>query len=128
MAPPPKQVLTLVRIALLTGVLVFGAVAYVVRQGSAPSIAAGEATTLRLVGMIVWGIALAGLIGLRLVFRARAEAGRDTKLPLIAWALGEMPALFGGVFYLLTGDWTIFMTGLVGLLAAFALFPVPQRG
>ena len=52
----------------------------------------------------------------------------SSKLPLIAWAIGEMPALFGGVFYLLTGDWTIYMTGLVGLVAAFALFPVPRQG
>ena len=128
MAPPPRQVLTLVRIALLTGVLIFGAVAWLVRQSSALSVGAAEAHTLRTVGMIVWGIALAGLLGLRLAFRERVEAGRDTKLPLMAWALGEMPALFGGAFYLLTGDWTMYVTGLVALLASYALFPVPRSG
>ena len=129
MAPAPKQVLNLIRIALLSGVLVFGAVAYVVRMNaSQPSLAGDGAHTMRLVGMGVWIVALLGLIGMRLALRERIERGRDTQLPIIAWALAEGPAVFGGAFFLLTGDWTIYACGVVGLVAAFALFPVPERG
>ncbi len=127
MAPPPRQTLNVIRIALLSGVLVFGAVAYGVRNGgTAPTIDRDGAHTMRLVGMAVWAAALAGLIGMRLVFREKIERGRDTQLPIVAWALAEGPALFGGTFFLLTGDWTIYLCGVVGLLAAFALFPVPR--
>ena len=127
MAPAPKQALTIIRIALLSGVLVFGAVAYVVRSGgTAPALGVEGARTMRYVGMAVWAVALAGLVGMRLVFRERIERGRDTQLPVVAWALAEGPALFGGAFYLLAGDATIYVAGVVGLLAAFALFPVPQ--
>jgi hypothetical protein len=129
MAPPPKQALNIIRIAMLAGVLVFGAVAYVVRMGgSQPALTGEGAHTLRLAGMVLWVIALLGLIGMRLLLRERIERGRDTQLPIIAWALAEAPALFGGVFFLMTGDWSIFAAGVVGLVAAFALFPVPERG
>ncbi|MBI3789282.1 MAG: hypothetical protein HY275_00170 [Gemmatimonadetes bacterium] len=129
MAPSPGQVLTLVRIALLSGVLVFGGVAYAVRQGgTVPSITHEQAQTLRVTGMVIWGLALAALVTMRLALAERIARGRDTKLPLVAWAIGEMPALFGGVFFLLVGDWTIYVAGVVGLLASYALFPVPSRG
>ena len=121
--------MNLIRIALLSGVLVFGAVAYVVRQGGSPPSLSGEgAHTMRFVGMGVWIVALLGLVGMRLLLRERIERGRDTQLPIIAWALAEAPALFGGVFFLMTGDWTIYAAGVVGLVASFALFPVPERG
>ncbi len=127
MARSPRQALTLVRIALLSGVLVFGAVAFAVRtMGDAPELGPEAARTMRTVGMVIWGLALAGLVGMRLVLRERIERGRDTTLPIIAWALAEGPAVFGGAFFLITGDWTVYMAGVVGLLAAYALFPVPS--
>lgn len=126
--PSPRLVLGIVRIALLSGVLLFGGIAYAIRQGGAPpSVPADQAATLRLVGMIIWGVALAALVGMRLVLAERLSTGRDTQLPLVAWAIAEAPALFGGVYFLLAGDWTIWLAGVVGLAASYVLFPVPER-
>lgn len=126
--PSPRLVLGIVRIALLSGVLLFGGVAYAIRQGgSPPSVPADQAATLRLVGMVIWGVALVALVGMRLVLADRLSTGRDTQLPIVAWAIAEAPALFGGVYFLLAGDWTIWLAGVVGLAASYVLFPVPER-
>ena len=129
MAPAPRQVLNLVRMALLSGVLVFGAVAYGVRKvGTMPPMEQMAAASLRTIGVIVWTVSLIALVGLRVRFRETVERSRDTRLPLVAWAIGEAPAMFGGAFLLLTGDTMVFTAGLLALLLSFALFPVPNRG
>jgi ABC-type Mn2+/Zn2+ transport system permease subunit len=64
---------------------------------------------------------------LLLVLRARLarlteSAGRSVLI--IAWAIGEAAALFGGVYYFLSGEPQWFIIGLFLMLASFILFPI----
>ena len=46
---------------------------------------------------------------------------------IVGWALGEVPAVWGGIHYLLTGDPQRYFTGLMFLVMAFLLLPVRAR-
>lgn len=114
--------------AILLGVLMFGAVAWWQRR--APDFAVAEGVRmrpLRLAGMAAWAFAILGIIGLRLKFAREAESGSRPQLSIVAWALAELPALFGAVYFYLTGDLTLFVAGLGALVISFLLFPIARR-
>ena len=121
--------LALIRIALLGGVLLFGGVSYYLHHaGSAPPAPGAEqARMLRWIGYAVWGGAIAAIFAVRALFARATDAGRRANLTIIGWALGESPALYGGVIYFLSGDWQLYIAGLVAMLTTFAIFPAPRR-
>jgi hypothetical protein len=125
---PPSSVarLAAIRLAILLGVLMFGAVAWYQRRAPDWERPDVRLQPLRYMGMAAWGVAVVGIIALRLRFRASADVGATPRTAIVAWALGELPALFGAVFYYLTGDVTLFATGLAALAIAFVLFPLPR--
>ncbi|HEV2146219.1 MAG TPA: hypothetical protein VGR37_02250 [Longimicrobiaceae bacterium] len=133
MAPAPSPsgprpaALALVRLAILTAVLGFGAVVwYLQRQpGWAPS--AVDRDTLSYVSLAVWVLAGGGVLLVRSLQRRQADPGRARPLLVAGWALGEVTALWGGVYYLLTGDPQRYFTGLIFLALVFLMFPVPGR-
>ena len=119
--------LAAIRMAILLGVLAFGAVAWYQRRSPdwvAPAVATRP---LRYAGMAAWLIAIVGIIGLRLRFAREAEQASDARISIVAWAFAELPAVFGAVFYYLTGDLTLFAAGVGALMIAFLLFPVGPR-
>lgn len=122
--PPPASTLALVRIALLLGVLTFGAVTYYVQRGADWRPAAPEAlSSLRLAMLSTWVVVVLLLLVVRARFsRLTESAGRSVLI--IAWAIGEGAALFGGVYYFLSGDTQWFIIGLFLMLASFILFPI----
>jgi hypothetical protein len=125
---PRTQNPRVIRLAFLGGVLMFGAVSYVVQHGDnpPPRPSAEAMQTLRYVGYGLWAAVITGLIALRLVFARLIERGSNPQLSLGGWALGEMLALFGGVYYFQTNDFSLYVSGIVAMLATFALFPVPR--
>lgn len=121
---PPTGTLAVMRLALLMGVLAFGAVVYYLQRGENWQAAdASSLSALRMALLSAWVVVALLLIILRLrLSRLAAPAGRS--LLIIAWAIGEGAALFGGVYYMLSGDPQWFIIGLFIMLASFILFPI----
>ena len=124
---PPPASLAVIRLALLVGVLMFGAVTYMVQRGETWTPARPELLGLLRVAMLsVWLVAILLLFILRARLTSLSEtAGRSVLI--IAWAVGEGAALFGGVYYFLSGSAEWFIIGLFVMLASFILFPIRRR-
>lgn len=125
-SPPPAS-LAVIRLALLVGVLMFGAVTYMVQRGDTWTPARPELLgMLRIAMLSVWVVAILLLFILRARLTSLSEtAGRSVLI--IAWAVGEGAALFGGVYYFLSGSAEWFIIGLFVMLASFILFPIRRR-
>ena len=119
--------IALIRISLLLGVLLFGAVTWFLHrdpswQPQDPSTVAG----VRRAMYVVWAGAIVTLLALRPRLGAATGAARQSLL-VIAWAIGEGAALLGGVYYFLTDDARAFLGGLIVMLGAFLLYPIRRE-
>lgn len=122
--PVSPAALAAIRLAILLGALAFGGVvAYLVRLPDWTPAAGLDRTTFFYVGLGIWGAAAAGILLLRVRWGREPDPRRRVPLMVAGWALGEVPAIWGGVYYLLTGDPQRYFTGLVFLVAAFLLLP-----
>ncbi len=125
--PSPAQsitpkALTLIRGAMLGGVLVLGLAAWFIRRSrhEAPP----TPDVMRALGYAWYAlilVAAGGVAALR-----KAQAGRKTfeeraPLSIVGGALAEATALLGGVYFLLTGDPLLYALGVVALGASFRL-------
>jgi hypothetical protein len=120
--------LGLIRLALLAGVLLLGAVSWYTHRQAGWTSAPLE--TLRLLSTAVRAIWVAAFVGLVIVFvvaQRRPVAAQTGRYEIIGWALGEAPALAGGIYYLLGGDPRRYMWGVAGLLLTFVIFPGRPR-
>ena len=116
--------------SLLAGVLLFGGVTYYVRSQAgtaAQMLTAAEAQQLKYVGYAIWSVAVLGSLIVKLRFGARIERG-DYTIAMIGWSLAEAAALFGGVYYWLGGDYSLWLAGVIAMLVSFSLFPIPRDG
>lgn len=126
-APPPPSTaaLAVIRLALLLGVLTFGAMTtFILRRGD-PRPPAGDALdTLRIVGIVLWAIAVLAVAFLRL--RGTRIAGRmgSATPAILGWTVGEAVAIFGGVYYFLSGRPSWYLNGVLFLVATFVIFPL----
>jgi hypothetical protein len=120
--------LRLLRLTLVTGVLAFGVVVWFLRRsGSAPAPSASPEALL-LAGRIAWGVALAGCLLLFFRMRQASSSGQQRVYSIIAWALGEATALYGGVVFLLTGHALWYQLGVGFMVLTLLAFPaVPPR-
>jgi hypothetical protein len=111
----------LIRLAMLLGVLTFGGVVwYIRRSGDPPGVSADEARSLLWIGRAIWGVAIIGCI---VVFQLTQRRPRDSSYQILAWAFGEMVALYGAVIWFLTGTSGWYVPGLVFLVMTFLAFP-----
>jgi hypothetical protein len=117
-----KRTLALIRIALLVGVLVFGAIVWHLRRSADTSFAV-DPRGLRIAGQAVWGLMTLGTLGLFLA-AGRASPERRAAFSVIAWALGEATAVYGGLFWLLLGDRQWYLYGVACLLLTYFIFPI----
>lgn len=129
-APDRRAILRigLIRFAILLGVLVFGVVAWWMRDGATatPAPDPGFLSRLGILPALITGAALAAVVGLRLLWGKTADVARRRKLSIIALAPGEAAALFGAVGYFLAGDSRWYMAGMFVLAAAIVLFPLRE--
>lgn len=122
----PEAALAVIRIAMLSGVLVFGAVVWFLhRQPRAGPPAEGVAQMGRALP-IVFGAVIAALVALR-ALTGRADAGRARALTVVGWAVGEFAALAGGAHYLLARDPQWYAVGVLILVASYVVLPI-RRG
>ncbi|HEU4884378.1 MAG TPA: hypothetical protein VFT45_19130 [Longimicrobium sp.] len=119
----PPTTLRLIRLSLLMGVVVFGAIVSVMVQGNPPR-APEMAQPLLMVNIVYLIGAMAGILYFQRRHAAEPVRQRRVTFNVIAWALGESTALFGAVHYMLMGSPIPYLVGLGMLLAAFALVPI----
>lgn len=116
--------LLLIRIALLSGVLLFGAVVYFQqRNGATVSMQPGQAEALVWAARVLWGVAIAGTIGVWQMRQRAATRPQVQQWSIIGYALGEMVALFGAVVWYLTGTPSWYLPGVLFLAITFLVFP-----
>lgn len=117
----------ILRLALLSGVLVFGGVVWQLRRtGGAPASTA-DPRTLLLAGRVIWAAAMLACVVLFLLIGRAREAARVRTLSLVAWAVGESTALYGGVIYLLAGNPLFYQLGVGFMVLTFLAFPGEPR-
>ncbi|MBB4639060.1 hypothetical protein [Longimicrobium terrae] len=117
--------LRIVRMALLSGVVVFGAVVtWLVGQDGPRSTAPDVRAPLQWVNIGLLIASAAGVLVLQRIHAAERDARKRQTWNIIAWALGEATAMFGGVHYLLVGSPAPYLVGLAMLVASFVLVPI----
>jgi hypothetical protein len=121
---PPEAMQGVMRFAILMGVLLFGLAGWIVhRQPTWHAMAPAELAKLRMLGMVLWGVAAAATLGLFLVRQRMTDPARRRSINVVAWAsAGEIPALFGSVYFFLSGDLLWYATGLVWLVLILTVF------
>ena len=124
--------LNIIRLALLGGSVLFGAIAWYLTSSGQMTLTMDEGVTDTL-RYVFYALVAIHLIGILLV--GQRAAGTETftrraRLLIIGYALAEGLVLFGGVYLLLTGNAVLFLGGLLVFLVAFFLLPIqpePER-
>jgi hypothetical protein len=116
------RTLGLIRIALLVGVLAFGGIIWYIRRTGEIS-ANVNPHGLRVAGQAIWGLMTLGTLGL-FVTLGKAKPERRATLSVIAWALGEATAIYGGLYWMLLGDRQWYLYGVACLLLTYFIFPI----
>ena len=126
----PVRTFAVIRLALLTGVLLFGALCWFLTHqrggGAQPGTDPADLSVFRIVvpALCLGALAVAAVLRGR-VARTR-DAAQRASMRLIGWALGEGSALAGGAHYLLTGDPKLYVLGVVALLGTFIILPMRE--
>jgi len=119
-------VLRLIRLSLLFGVLAFGAVAYFTQTQRQPSLDPGVHNALRLAVFVLSAAVVVAAFVFR-TLRARAtEPAAVASTTIIAWAVGEAPAILGAATYFLSGDAQPFFIGVAAFLLMLISVPLPE--
>lgn len=120
----------LIRISMLTGILLFGGLIWFLHSSAngPANVQPGTAQTLLWAGRAIWGMAILGCIVLFGMLQRAPKASKTQTLSIIAWALGEMVALYGGVVWFIGGrnDW--YISGVIFLVLSLLAFPGGRAG
>jgi hypothetical protein len=122
---PRSATLRVIRIALLSGVLMFGGVAYYLTRQNGP-LGAENAAALQMINVVLLVGAGAGIMFIQRRHLAENDPAKRSTLNIIAWAMGEATALFGGVHFLMVGNPVPYLVGLVMMVAAFVVVPIRE--
>ncbi len=123
------QTLNIVRLALLTGVLGFGAYGWFSTRngGLSESLDPEVARVFQYAFIALFLGVMAGMAAIRRKALDGETFAKKAQFSLIGYALGEGVALFGGVYLLVSGSMTLYLAGLLVFLLAFVLFPIPEN-
>jgi len=124
----PSKQLFVMRIALVSGVAMFAALAtYQRTQGMRPDLS-GSAM-LDTMRYVLWGLALAAVfaaIFLKGRIEGAAAPGAHRTMTFIGWSFGEGVALFGTVQYFIGAPIATMALGLLTFAVVLILLPVPR--
>lgn len=126
---PPAQVQRIIRLAMLSGVLIFGAVIYYLRTSGMVenSLEVDDSSMFPLAAMGLVLMAGGSVFLFRRLIEQSSDETRRFQLSLVAYALCESAALFGGVLWLLSGVYLPFLAGVGVFVMAFAWIPGPTE-
>ncbi|HEY3288435.1 MAG TPA: hypothetical protein VGJ96_15040 [Gemmatimonadaceae bacterium] len=125
-ASPGAKVFFLIRLAMTVGVTTFIVVAWMLGgRGQPASVAAASLATLTTVMYVAVGVAAAVIMALKLRL-AEAEPAMRRSLSVVAWAVGEFAALFGGVMLFLTGEWRFVLPGALVFAMSLSVVRMPE--
>lgn len=120
------QSLQLIRLALMAGVLLFGAVILIVhRQPSWTPRPLPSAMDYALIACAIGAVSVAVLLKGRVTRESDPE--RRASLLIVGWSLGESAGLFGAVIFFITGQGQWYAFGLLAMACAFVLLPIGTR-
>ena len=122
----PTRSLSILRIALLSGVLLFGLAAFTV----GPQLQGSDSDDLFSVLRLAFaGLAIGSLAILKYLQPKVAASEHDAalKLTIVAWAIAEGAAFLGAIILLMTGVAWPYIAGVGIMLTSFVLFPVPTE-
>lgn len=127
LAPAPSaKVFFLIRLAMTVGVITFFAIAWFLQgRGEVPARPVSSLTALTTAMYTAVGIAAAVVMALKLRISS-AEPAMRRSLSVVAWAVGEFAALFGGVMVLLAGDLRLALPGALVFALALAAVRIPE--
>ena len=123
LSPEQAKVTGMIRMSFVIGVLLLGAVTYFIHRQPG-YVAPGDNPPLRL------ALGAMMLVAAGIIFFARMKLGTVTTLgelqtfSLIGWAGGEMAALAGGVYYLMTDNPSLYVVGLFVMIASLIIIPL----
>ena len=123
---PRSATLRIVRIALLSGVLIFGGLAYYLTEQQGGGLGPENGGLLQIANIVILVGAAVGIMIIQRRHLAQHDPAKRTTLNITAWALGEATALFGGVHWLLVGNPIPYMVGLVMMIASFVVVPIRE--
>ena len=120
------KVMLLIRVAMTVGVVTFIVVAWALRgRGDMPVVPAPSRATLTTVMYAAVGVAAAIIVALKLRIAGSAPA-MARSLSVVAWAVGEFAAIFGGVMLFLTGELRLALPGVLVFAMCLALVRIPD--
>lgn len=124
----PNRTLFFIRIALISGVAMFAALATWQRARGmpAPTLGPDQLTTLR---YALWALAAAA-VGAAFFLRGRMDSAsvqQRRSMTIVGWAFGEGVALFGVVQHFIGGPTSTMALGLLTFAVALLLLPVPRE-
>lgn len=126
LARPDRLRLTVVRTAMLFGVLALGGVTWFLqRDGRTATADPAALAGLTKAFFVLLGLTLAGLILLRLRVADAAPAAQRA-MYLGGYTAAEVVAIFGGALWFLGGDRVSYLLGLVLMAVSFQVLPIPR--
>ena len=122
----PSKQLFIIRIALMTGVLMFAALTLYQRSAGAAMDPNPAVPTMRYLLWVLIGVSAL----VTLFLRPRVEGGELAKRgswALIGWSVGEAAALLGIVIHFVGGPVSSLALGVLAFVFALMLLPVPRE-
>lgn len=121
---PRATTLRIIRVAFLTGVLLFGGIVYYITSQQGGGSSPDQGKTLEMVNIAFLVLAAAGIMIIQRRHAAEPDPAKRSTLNIAGWAMGEATALFGGVHFLLVGNPVPYLVGLVMMIASFVVVPI----
>lgn len=118
----PTQ-MAIIRMALLGGVLIFGAVIWFLHRqpGYVP---AGGMEQMRPVIPAIMLVFIACIVAVRFYLARVTDPSKVGIFQLVGWTIGEAAAVLGAAYYFSTDDPRFYIIGLFVMLASFIVVPL----
>lgn len=126
-AGPNPLIIPLLRMAFLLGAAFLGGVVGIVRWQGEATLSPETATPLATTGRILWGIAIAGCVVIAARVRSERDRAKVLSQSIVGWAIAESVAIFGAVYWFLSGVSQWYFTGLGFLALALLAMPGVRR-